>query len=507
LATPAWEDLVDLGAERDSTVPLYRQLYLGLRKAILDRRLRPGTKLPSTRGLADRLGVARMSVVTAYEQLLAEGYTVGRVGAGTFVSADLPEPVAAGVVEPARRNLLTTPRVARRADRLGVDLEPDATERVPFGTGFGHVDLRTLDAWRKLTMRAMREPGRLDLGYSDPQGLSDLRLALCNYLRAARGVRCEPEQIIVTAGSQQAIDLAIRVVLDPGDAVWVEDPCYPLTHAALTAAGMQVHPVPVDGHGIDIVQGTALAFRARAAFVTPSNQFPLGMMLSMARRLELLAWAREANAWIVEDDYDSEFRYAGRPLAALQGLDDGERTIYVGTFSKVLFPGLRLGYAVVPPSVLRNFVAARILVDRHPPVLNQLVAAEFIREGHFTAHLRRTRLTYRAHRDAAVAALTQELGETIELVPPDQGKHLIAYLSDSIPDCEVQQAAAHRGVTVRPLSPLYRKARPRSGLILGFTGYPASLMAPAAARLASGIHQRNFASSRSAAVASSRLNA
>ncbi len=240
-------------------------------------------------------------------------------------------------------------------------------------------------------------------------------------------VNCDPEQVVVTAGTQQAIDIAIRVLLAPGDEVWVEDPGYPLTHAQLLLAKTRPHPVPVDAQGLVVEAGLRAAPRARAVFVTPSHQFPIGVALSMARRLELLAWARESGAYIVEDDYTSEFRYSGPPLASLQGLDESEQVIYVGTLNKALFPGLRIGYVVTPPALLQSFVGARYLMDRQPPTLHQAVVAEFMQEGHFAAHIRRMRQLYRAQRDALASTLTRRT-DRLEVAVPEQGMHLVAYL-------------------------------------------------------------------------------
>ncbi len=314
--------------------------------------------------------------------------------------------------------------------------------------------------------------------------MPELRRTLSDYLQVARAVRCEPDQIVITAGTQQAVDLAIRVLLEPGDEAWVEDPGYPMTRAALLAADVRARAVPVDGQGLDVTAGRRAAPKARVAFVTPSNQYPLGMVLSMPRRLELLAWARAAGAWIVEDDFDSEFRYAGRPLASLQGLDDGERVIYTGTFNKVLFPGLRIGFAVVPRPLLRAFVTARYLADRHPPSLTQAVPAEFMSQGHFTAHLRRMRQLYRDQRDRLALELERRADADVALDVPDHGMHIVAYLRHGRPDVAVERAAATRDVVVRAISPLYTVAPPRSGLLLGFTGFAPDTIAPAVARLA-----------------------
>jgi GntR family transcriptional regulator/MocR family aminotransferase len=315
--------------------------------------------------------VSRSAAVAAYEQLLAEGYTSGRHGSGTYISPDLPEPIEGN---PQRRKkpaaASTSTATATQMQPLGdfVDVTVQSDQR-PFNLGRTLIDDRTLELWRKLSARTFRSLDANHFGYSDPRGTIELRKAICDYLRAARAVRCDPEQIVVTAGTQQAIDIVVRILPNRNKEVWVEDPGYPLTRQALLAAGATVHPIPVDGQGIDVGTGIKSAPNACAVFVTPSHQFPTGVVLSMARRLELLAWARKKNAWIVEDDYASEFRYGGRPLASLQGLDDGERVIYIGTLNKALFPGLRIGYAVIPHALLRSFVAARCLMDRQPSTL------------------------------------------------------------------------------------------------------------------------------------------
>ena len=322
------------------------------------------------------------------------------------------------------------------------------------------------------------------LGYGDPRGSAELRGAIAAYLAGARGVRCDAEQIIVTSGTQHALDLVVRVLLPAGSEAWVEDPGYPLTREVLAAGGVATRPVRVDAQGIDVAAGIAAAPRARAAFITPSHQFPTGVVLSMARRLELIAWASASDAWIVEDDYASEFRYGGRPLAALQGLDAAQRTLYVGTLNKALFPGLRSGYLVVPERLLPGFVTARYLMDRQPPALQQEVLAEFIAEGHLASHIRRMRALYRDQRDRLVATLRRRAGDKLEVEPPDQGMHLVAYLRQGLSDTAVERAALADGVVVRALSRLYVRARPRQGLLLGFSGYPAAAIAGAAGRLA-----------------------
>jgi GntR family transcriptional regulator/MocR family aminotransferase len=490
MRSPGWADLYAWQVDRASGIPLFRQVYLQIRSAIMSRTLAPGLQLPSTRELASRLRVARTSVISAYEQLFAEGYIAGKARSGTFISSDLPASIEKRSAERAPRPIAKVPSVSFRAKALermrAFTAESEAT---PFNMGRTRVDARTVAAWRKLTHQAVRSLGPVHLGYSDPRGLPDLRQAICDYLRAARAVRCEPEQIIVTGGTRPAVDVAIRVLLDRDAEVWVEDPCYPVTYDALVSAEVKIRPIPVDAHGMDVGAGVRRAPKARAAFVTSSHQFPLGVALTMPRRLELLAWARETGAWIVEDDYASEFRYSGRPLASLQGLDDAERTVYVGTLNKALFPGLRIGYMVVPRSLLRAFINARYLIDRQPSSLDQTVVAEFMRQGHFAAHIRRTRLQYREQRDALVGELTRRASGNVAVDVPDQGMHLIAYLQHRLSDVVVERAARQRGVIVRAIHHMYKKARPRSGLMLGFSGFSCEAIIPAAARLAKIINE------------------
>jgi GntR family transcriptional regulator/MocR family aminotransferase len=356
----------------------------------------------------------------------------------------------------------------------------------PFNLGRTLVDARTAELWRKTSARTFRRLDASHLGYGDPRGMVELRKVICDYLQAARAVKCDPEQIVVTAGTQQAIDIVIRVLRGP-QKVWLEDPGYPLTRQALQAAGMKLCPIPVDEQGIDVRAGIKLAPDARAVFVTPSHQFPTGVALSFARRLELLAWARASGAWIVEDDYASEFRYGGRPLASLQGLDEAERVIYIGTLNKALFPGLRLGYAVVPRPLIREFVTNRYLMDRQPSTLCQAVLTEFMQQGHFAGHIRRMRVLYREQRDALVAALVRRLGDRLTVEAPDQGMHLVAYTRKGFSDIAMERSARNAGVIVRATSRMYVKAPPRSGLMLGFCGYPRRTIETAVARLAKAV--------------------
>ena len=477
-----WADLYAWQLDRANGRPLSRQIYMQVRSAVLSGALRAGTRVPSSRVMAERLGVARASVVSAYEQLLAEGYVESRPGSGTFISNGV-----AALTDARRRAQRAIKRAAIvTSARAFPDFERSVVQgdARPFNTGRTLIDARTAETWRSLTHRAVRRLGADDLGYADPAGLMELRTNICEYLRVARAVRCEPDQVVITAGTQQAIDIAIRILLAPGDEVWVEDPGYPLTHAQLLLAKVRPHAIPVDEEGLIVDAGRRTAPRSRAVFVTPSHQFPTGVAMAMARRLELLAWARESGAVIVEDDYTSEFRYSGPPLASLQGLADSEQVIYVGTLNKALFPGLRIGYAVVPSSLLRAFVGARYLIDRQPATLQQAVVSEFMQQGHFAAHIRRMRALYREQRDALAEVLTRRAAGRLDVSLPDQGMHLIAYLRDGSSDTAIETEARRDGLIVRAISRFYRKARPRPGLMLGFSGFPRQLIVPAAARLA-----------------------
>jgi GntR family transcriptional regulator / MocR family aminotransferase len=482
-----WADLYAWQLDRASRTPLTRQIYIQVRSAVLSGALRPGTRMPSTRAMASKLGVARASVVLAYEHLLAEGYVESRHGSGTFIAGDLT-----GLASRRRGAPRATKRAVPTSAQTFSDFERSAvqSDARPFNTGRTLIDARTAETWRSLTHRAVRRLGANDLGYTDPAGLAELRENICDYLRAARSVRCDPEQIVITAGTQQAIDIAIRVLLAPGDEVWVEDPGYPLTHAQLLLAKARPHPIPVDAQGLVVDAGLRMAPRARVAFVTPSHQFPTGVALSMARRLELLAWARQSGAFIVEDDYTSEFRYSGPPLASLQGLDNTEQVIYVGTLNKALFPGLRIGYAVVPRGLLQAFVGARYLIDRQPATLQQAVVSEFMQQGHFAAHIRRMRQLYREQRDALAETLMRRAADRLDVAVPDQGMHLVAYLRDGSSDIAVEASAQRAGIVVRAISRFYRTAHPRAGLMLGFSGFPRQSIVPSAARLATLVAKR-----------------
>ncbi|CAM5768825.1 GntR family transcriptional regulator [Labrys miyagiensis] len=439
--------------------PRTRELYAAIRRLIEGGQAPSGTKLPTTRDLAARLGVSRAAAVAAFELLVADGFAEARVGAGTFVAPQVP------ALAPVSREV---PPMAAPSPPLPCEL------------GVATMDEKTMRIFRRLLSRSLARPGPEHFHYGDARGTRALRDAIAAYLRTARGVRCDPEQIIVTTGTMHGMDLVVRSVIRPGDAAWIEDPCYGKARTILKAAGARLVGVPVDGEGIDPAQGTIACSKARLAYVTPSHQFPLGVAMSMRRRLALLEWARRNDGWIIEDDYDSEFRFSGPPLACLQGMDDGDRVAYLGTFSKVLFPGMRIGYAVVPRALLAAVLRLRIQSDRQPPTLAQGAIADFLDQGHFAAHLRRVRRRVQSARDRLVAGLRRG---GLEVDVPEQGLHLVAGLPSSFDDRALAIAAREADVGALPLSPLHVDAPQRQGLILGFSGFDGEVLAEAAERL------------------------
>ena len=452
----------------DSGAPLHLQIYRRIRGAILSGALPAGARLPSTRTLAIDLGVSRTTAEEAFAQLEAEGFLVRRVGDGTYVS--LPEAPAkparrAPRAVVGRRELSTRGRVL-----AGHPILPEPQTIRAFEAGLPALEAFPVETWNRLLARRLRRSGRDLLGYGQPAGYAPLREAVATYLGTSRGVVCTPAQVVILTSSQQALDLAARLLLDPGDDAWMEEPGYPGARAGLEAAGARIVPVPVDSAGLDVARGEALAPGARLVYVTPSCQYPLGVTASLERRLALLAWAERAGAWIVEDDYNSEFRYTGRPLAAIQGLDAAGRVLYVGTFTKSLFPSLRLAYLVAPEDLVDAFVRARMLQDGHTPTLPQAVLADFVTEGHFGAHIRRMRSLYQSRRDALLDEAARALPRHVTLGPAEAGFHVTAHLPEGTDDRAVQRRAADQGIDVQPLTRYYAGAEPRPGLVLGYVG-------------------------------------
>jgi GntR family transcriptional regulator / MocR family aminotransferase len=488
------EASVTVELDRSSAVPLYRQLYGGLREGILAGTLPAGSRLPSVRALK----VSRNTVEGALAQLSAEGYLEARVGSGTYVSGALPDEAlragsardaARGRVSPAGGGPGGRAGLSRRGARLvGTPVSASGRRRAsaprPFRPAVPAMEGFPLKVWRRLAGEFWRRPPRGSLGYGEPAGYRPLRMAIAEHLRAYRAVRCSWEQVIVVSGSQQALDLSARLLLDEGDEAWIEDPCYLGARAALSANGARLVPVPVDDEGLDVACGERASPHARLACVTPSHQYPTGATMSLPRRLALLGWASRSGAWVLEDDYDGEFRYSGRPLSSLQGLDDEGRVIYVGTFSKVLSPALRIGYLVVPPGLVDAFEDARALADRHPPVPEQAVLAEFVAEGHFARHLRRMRRLYAERQRALVDAVEGELDGLLKIRLSGAGLHLVGRLPDGDDDAGVSGRLAAGGVEAPPLSVHRLSASGTPGLVLGYAAFDEAAIRQGVGRLA-----------------------
>jgi GntR family transcriptional regulator/MocR family aminotransferase len=491
--------LAAMPLDRRSGTPLFRQLYLQLKEAILAGGVKAGARLPATRELGRLLKVSRQTVLSAYEQLTAEGYLEGAVGKGTFVSASLPavdravaqaDAQAAGqAVHEEAAPPLVRPLSARgeaMAAAMARVRHHDSALRT-FRTSMPGLDLFPFEVWRKLEARHWRRR-ELALGYGDAAGHPPLRELLCAYLMASRGVRCTPEQIVITAGSQQALYLLAQLLLAPGDGVWLESPGYQGALAPFAVAGARICPVPVDVEGMDVSYAEARYPDARMAFATPSHQLPLGATMSLARRLQLLRWAETRRAWIVEDDYDSEYRYTGPPLASLQSLDRAGSVIYVGTLSKVLFPGLRLGYIVAPPGLAGPLARAKAVVDRHNPIVPQAVLADFIQEGHFARHIRRTRDAYGERRSAMLEALHGRLDGALACGPSDAGLDLCVGVTNGLSEAEAASRALAAGVDLRTLAYYTNPAAGPDcavppGLLLGFSAFTPQQIRAGVARL------------------------
>lgn len=495
-------DLV-LGIDPARQEPLHRQLYGGLRSAILEQRLKPGARLPSTRSLASILGLARNTVHGAYDQLMAEGYLETRRGSGTYVAASLPDDALRAVAGRAGRadggedgSPVTSAPPGELGQRLSswgrrvaeIAPAPYSSPTVPLPIDFRHgrpdVTHVPIDEWRRAVSRRSRQTDRGDLWYGPPAGLPSLRAALAEYLGRARGVRCTPEQVVVTTGTQQAIDLISRLLVEADDVVVVEDPCYPGARRVFEALGARLLDVPVDDHGLRTEHLPEAP--ARLVYTTPSHQYPSGATLPVSRRLDLLRWAERHDALVIEDDYDSEFRHVGRPLEALQGLDRCGRVAYVGSFSKVLYPALRLGYLVAPPALVQLASEAKRLLDLQTATPGQEILAELIQSGQFEAHLRRMRRVYRGRRAALLEALDRELGALATPGPSDAGLYLRLVLAEGLDEEAVAHRAAELGVAVYPATPYYARPVARPGLILGYAALDE-------AGIAEGIRRLRFA--------------
>lgn len=458
--------------------PLHRQLYRHLRAAILEKRLPAGSRLPSSRSLAQQLGISRNTVVAALEQLQDEGFLESRHGSGTRIA--LPS----GGVEMPEPDPLPFQNDRRPLSKLGEslsDIEGPGLRGslLPLAVGVPALDAFPARDWSRLLARRWRRPASALMGQSPAAGFPALRQAIAHHLGGARGVRCEAEQIVIVSGAQQGLDLTTRLLLNPGDLALVEDPGYGGLRGVLAGCGAVAAPVPVDALGFDPALAERLWPEARLACVTPSHQFPTGATMPAERRLALIDWAARVGGWIIEDDYDSDFRYGGRPLASLQGLDQAQRTIYCGSFSKSMFPALRLGFLVVPPDLLEPMLRLRRLADTAPSILPQAAMADFMAEGHYTAHLRRMRQLYGERRDALLTAAKEHFDVTIG----EAGTHAIAWLPPHLDDRIVAEEAHRQGMAPHGLSG-NRHAPGPPALVLGYGNTPTEQMPGLILRLA-----------------------
>lgn len=471
-AYPLWNAFLPAA---DSPLPLREQLLRFLRKGVAEGSLAAGVRLPASRLLADELGVSRMTVTGVYEQLVGEGFLEARQGAGTYVAARIAAPL------PARPSTARpTLRGSQRGRLLtGLDSMSLAHPDWPLTPGLPALDAFPHALWGKLEGRFLRNRAAAHSAYGDPHGLLSLRVALADYLGASRAIACRAEHIIITPGAQAAVSIAALALADHGDRAWVESPGYDATHRSLALAGLDSVGVPVDAQGLDVEAGRRLAPEARLALVSPSHQYPTGVTMSLERRLALLKWADQADAMILEDDYDSEFRYACAPTPALKALDGNHgRVIYVGTLSKLLIPGLRLGFLVAPDAWVDVLQRVRNGSGYRVPKALQATAAEFISQGHLGRHIRRAKVLYSERRNALLEALTGEANGLLSVSHASTGLHLLAHLADGSDDQTLTRAARHRQIGAGALSKLYvgHAAQVQQGLLLGFGNTPAGAM-------------------------------
>ncbi|MCE9666401.1 PLP-dependent aminotransferase family protein [Myxococcus stipitatus] len=453
---------MDLHVNLDDRRDLAGQIYRGLRAQVLDGRLRQGERLPPSRELARRLGVSRNTVGVAYEWLAAEGLLVGHVRTGSFVQAP-PRPRQTRQRPGAREGKARTRALWSQLPEPSLQ-GPHA----PFDFRVGVPDgaLFPFETWRRLVARQLRASA-LTAAYGEPAGHPALREAVARHVGVSRGVRAEAADVFVTQGAQQALDLVGRVLLEPGARVAVEEPGYPPARLLFQSQGARVSPIPVDAEGIDV---RALPDDTRLVYVTPSHQFPLGTVMSTARRQALLEWARRRDAWVIEDDYDSEFRFGGRPLETLQAMDTTGRVLYIGSFSKVMLPALRLGFLVAPPSLHRELRVARWVTDGHGPHATQAALARFIDEGLLARHIRKMRREYEARHRRLTEGLTLRFGDRVHVAPSVAGLHLCALLTRGSVALEraLCERARERGVNVEGLSGYYAGRATQAGWVLGY---------------------------------------
>ncbi|HEX7042979.1 MAG TPA: PLP-dependent aminotransferase family protein [Burkholderiales bacterium] len=472
-----------IAVDPSATTPLHRQIYEAWRTGILSGRFAGGTRLPSTRELARALAVSRSTVTQAYEQLIAEGYLQPVRGAGTFVCRELPDAALRARPQAPRAAASPAVRLSRFGAHLGEDFTPPSAPAgaVCFSRWGPDLERFPFLLWRRLLARQLRLAPRTLFDYArDTRGHEALRHEIAAYVARSRAVVCTPEQVIVVSGSQQALDLCARVLLEPGDRVAFEDPGYLGARRALLAHGARLEPVGIDAEGVRVAD---IRGRARLVYVTPSHQFPTGVAMSLARRLALIEWARRQRAVILEDDYDSEYRYSGSPLPALQSLAGDVPVVYCGTFSKVMFPALRIGYVVAPPALVPVLTRAKWLCDRHAPVLEQAALADFLREGHLERHVRRMRRLYGERRTVLVDALERHFGDRVAILGEPAGMHLLARFADG----GIAERAQANKVHLRSSAAYYLTKAPRNEYAFGFSSLPPPAIREGVRRLAGAI--------------------
>ncbi len=458
-----------LGDPAHLALPRHVRIQRAIRQLILDGALAAGRPLPASRALAQSLGVSRDTVEAAYGQLHAEGFIERRVGSGSFVSVQaLRLPRRPPLSRPASPAAVT---LSRRGSAMlaGGGVRESLTAH-PFAPGIPETRTFPLAVWERLQRQVLKEHGARALAHCHPQGMESLRQAIADYINLERGARATPERILVLTSSQQALSLCATVLLDVGERICVEDPVYHGARKAFDAAGLDCVPIPLDGDGMQVGHLDAVA-NARAVFLTPSHQFPSGTTLSLARRLAVIDWARRQQAWVIEDDYDSEFHYAGKPTACVQGLDDEQRTIYIGTFTKSLYPGLRIAYTLLPPALVAPMTVARSLQDGHNATIAQLTLARFIEGGHFGAHVRTMRSVYAARRDRLARLVEEHLGDFVTAAVPAGGMQMPCFLRAGIDEAQAVAAAQRVGVELLGLSPLSGSGGGRPGFLMGFAAY------------------------------------
>ena len=502
--------LQSISIDRNSSKTIAAQLCSALRDLVLAGSLRAGQRLPATRTLAKELGTARATVIDAFEQLVSEGLLQSRTGAGTFVSQALDAERPIGPVSNARATTVKQVRVSR----LMSAATSRFVHRLPhlpraFTTAMPDFDAFPMAQWARIASKHWRSPRQFALGYCEAQGFRPLRQAIAAHLRADRGISCDWQQIFVVAGAQQAFQLIATTLIDPGDRVWFENPGAIGARNSFILHGAEVVPVPVDSDGLDVAQGKSLFPDFKAVFVTPAHQQPLGCKMSLERRFALLKAAEDAAAWIIEDDWDGELCFAGRPLPALKGIDSAGRVIYVGTFSKSMSPSLRLGFMLAPPSLVSTFETALEAFSPGVPTSLQAIVAEFIDEGLFATHIRRMRKLYAEKCDLLFAAAQKWLTPWLELQPTNTGLHMVGLLRSGLIGAEVSAAAASRGLTVAPISRFCMTPIDVEGLVLGYGGISHRQIAAGVSELAEVLEgcaeagPRHVRRTRDAAVAAS----